>query len=86
MKVSDEFVVPLCRLHHREVHHARNELAWWSDLKIDPIEVARKLWLENHPKSASTLTEQDQNIISTEQPGTERPDVPTKAPAIGTDA
>ena len=47
MKVSDEFVVPLCRLHHREVHHAHNELAWY-DLKIDPIEVARKLWQRNH--------------------------------------
>lgn len=50
MKVSDEFVVPLCRLHHREVHHARNELAWWRDLKIDPIEVANRLWQESHAR------------------------------------
>jgi len=50
MKVSDEFVVPLCRLHHREVHHARNELTWWNDLKIDPIEVANKLWQESHAR------------------------------------
>lgn len=50
MKVSDEYVVPLCRLHHREVHHARNELAWWRDLKIDPLEVANKLWQESHAR------------------------------------
>ena len=50
MKVSDEYVVPLCRLHHREVHHARNELAWWRDLKIDPIEVANRLWQESHAR------------------------------------
>jgi hypothetical protein len=86
MKVSDEFAVPLCRLHHREVHHARNELAWWKDLKIDPIEVARKLWQENHSKSeASKLPEQDQKIISTEQTGTERPEALAEEPAIGTD-
>ncbi len=48
MKVSDEFAVPLCRLHHREVHHAGNELAWWNDLKIDPIEVARTFWQQSH--------------------------------------
>jgi len=50
MKVSDQFVVPLCRLHHRDVHHARNELAWWRDLKIDPIEMANKLWQESHAR------------------------------------
>jgi Rad52/22 family double-strand break repair protein len=48
MKVSDEFVVPLCRLHHREVHHARNERAWWNALKIDPLQIANKLWRQSH--------------------------------------
>src|SRR5262249_733335 len=28
-KVSDEFTVPLCRLHHRELHRSRNEPLWW---------------------------------------------------------
>jgi hypothetical protein len=27
-KVSDEFTVPLCRGHHREVHRSGNEAAW----------------------------------------------------------
>jgi len=66
MKVSDEFVVPLCRLHHREVHHARNELAWWRDLKIDPLEVANTLWQESHARlekaNTAKITEETQSI------------------------
>src|SRR5207245_1216335 len=43
-KASDEFVVPLCRIHHRLVHRVGNEAAWWRDAGIDPAESARKLW------------------------------------------
>jgi hypothetical protein len=43
-KASDEFVVPLCRIHHRLVHRVGNESAWWKDFGIDPVKVARKLW------------------------------------------
>ena len=43
-KASDEFAVPLCRVHHRAVHRARDEQAWWQASGIDPIQVARKLW------------------------------------------
>jgi hypothetical protein len=43
-KASDEFVVPLCRVHHREVHRAGDERAWWRQIRIDPLKVARKLW------------------------------------------
>jgi hypothetical protein len=43
-KASDEFAVPLCRVHHRAVHRARDERAWWKAAGIDPIKVARKLW------------------------------------------
>jgi ERF superfamily len=43
-KSSDEFVVPLCRTHHRAVHRAGDELAWWKAAGIDPLQVARKLW------------------------------------------
>jgi hypothetical protein len=47
-KVSDEFTVPLCRGHHREVHHCGNEAAWWRNARIDPTVAARALWLETH--------------------------------------
>ena len=45
-KVSDEFAVPLCRGHHRDLHESGNEAAWWHALGIDPIEIARQLWDE----------------------------------------
>jgi hypothetical protein len=43
-KVSDEFAVPLCRVHHRELHRAVNEVAWWTSHKIAPLMIATKLW------------------------------------------
>ena len=43
-KASDEFAVPLCRAHHRAVHRAGDERAWWKAAGIDPLKVARKLW------------------------------------------
>jgi ERF superfamily len=48
-KVSDEFTVPLCRGHHREVHRSGDEALWWNNAGIDPIVAARSLWLESHP-------------------------------------
>jgi hypothetical protein len=48
-KVSDEFTVPLCRGHHREVHRCGDEAAWWNNVGIDPTETARTLWLKTHP-------------------------------------
>ncbi len=47
-KVSDEFTVPLCALHHRDLHTTGNELAWWERKKIDPLSIARVLWAESH--------------------------------------
>ena len=47
-KVSDEFTVPLCRGHHRELHRSGDEAAWWKRLDIDPMPAARALWLESH--------------------------------------
>ena len=43
-KVSDEFTVPVCRLHHRELHRHGNEAAWWESIKIDPLPIAHRLW------------------------------------------
>jgi len=48
-KVSDEFTVPLCRTHHREVHARGDEAAWWQAPGIDPTAAARALWLKTHP-------------------------------------
>jgi hypothetical protein len=43
-KVSDEFAVPLCRTHHREVHRHGDEAAWWQSAGINPVAVAHRLW------------------------------------------
>jgi hypothetical protein len=48
-RASDEFTVPLCRGHHREVHRCGDEAAWWRGRGIDALGVARALWLETHP-------------------------------------
>jgi hypothetical protein len=47
-KVSDEFTVPVCRLHHRELHRQGDEAAWWNGLKIDPAPIAFALWQSTH--------------------------------------
>jgi hypothetical protein len=52
-RVSDEFMVPVCRLHHRELHRSGDEAAWWRRLNIDPLPVALKLW--QHTRSDSEL-------------------------------
>ena len=47
-KVSDEWVVALCRGHHREVHRHGDERDWWGKAGIDPNVAARSLWLQSH--------------------------------------
>ncbi len=45
LKVSDEFTVPLCRIHHRDVHSHGDEVAWWERRAIDPLVTSRTLWV-----------------------------------------
>jgi hypothetical protein len=56
LKVSDEFTVPLCRIHHRQLHQAGNEVTWWGNFNLKSLEVAKELWEQTHPKSASAVT------------------------------
>jgi ERF superfamily len=58
-KVSDEFTVPLCRGHHREVHRCGDEAAWWRSFGVDPTVVTRALWLETHPLSIAMAISAD---------------------------
>ena len=50
-KVSDEFTVPLCRVHHRAVHRTGDERTWWTTVKIDPTKIAQELWTETRGTS-----------------------------------
>jgi hypothetical protein len=43
-RVSDEFTVPVCRLHHRELHTHGDEKLWWKRINIDPLPIALRLW------------------------------------------
>ncbi len=57
IKVSDEFTVPLCRGHHRQLHQAGNEIAWWTTNNIDALPVARQLWEQTHPNEDQTQSQ-----------------------------
>jgi hypothetical protein len=63
-KVSDEFIVPLCRTHHREVHRSSDEVAWWKQSGIDALETAHKLWRETHAVLHETNEPRDVNVNS----------------------
>jgi hypothetical protein len=65
LKVSDEFTVPLCRVHHRELHRAGKEFEWWSKTGIEPLTIARELWLTTHP-----MLGQDSNLPDADASGT----------------
>jgi hypothetical protein len=80
-KASDEFAVPLCRVHHRAAHRAGDECAWWKAAGIDPVKIARNLWKqtrvnEGHvPPEAITQTPQP-GLASSSQPiGSPGPDI-----------
>jgi hypothetical protein len=70
-KVSDEFTVPLCRGHHREVHRFRDEADWWRTAGITPIVQARALWLQTHPLPMNRNESAGQDSGQRQQP-TER--------------
>jgi hypothetical protein len=63
-KVSDEFTVPLCRGHHREVHRCGDEAAWWRKAGIDPAAAARALWLKTHPLLARPRTVSTEGVLA----------------------
>jgi DNA recombination protein Rad52 len=47
LKVSDEFTVPLCVIHHTQNHSTGDERRWWREHNIDPLSVADRLWHES---------------------------------------
>jgi hypothetical protein len=55
-KVSDEFTVPLCRVHHQDLHRHGNERAWWANMNMAPLPVARELWNLSPTSAGSTAS------------------------------
>ena len=63
-KVSDRFTVPICRLHHRELHRRGNEREWWQTHGIDPLAIAARLWAMTHavaPADAEIVGDRDRS-------------------------
>jgi DNA recombination protein Rad52 len=59
IKVSDEFTVPLCAIHHRQLHNTTKEREWWQQRKIDPLMVAGTLWRESQRRSPDSAQAAD---------------------------
>jgi hypothetical protein len=53
-KVNDEYTVPLCRAHHADLHRHANEQAWWTNMQIAPLPIAKELW-QTSPVEADGL-------------------------------
>ena len=58
LRVSDEFTVPVCRVHHRELHCYGDEASWWAGVNVDPLHIALELWQRFH----ATPTREAQQI------------------------
>jgi len=82
-KVSDEFTVPLCRGHHREVHRCRDETEWWRKAGINPTFQARALWLQTHPLPMNSDERIDQGGGERQRPSDERGLVSETKPIAG---
>ena len=57
LKVSDEYTVPLCRGHHRELHQAGKETIWWASKNIDALKIARELWGQTRFSATRSATD-----------------------------
>jgi hypothetical protein len=50
IKVSDEFTVPLCAIHHNQIHTTGKEREWWQERNIDPVKIASGLWQQSRQR------------------------------------
>ena len=50
LKVPDDMTVPLCDMHHKELHAHGNEHRWWALQGVDPEE-----WIKQFKKTATDL-------------------------------
>ena len=51
LKVSDEFTVPLCAIHHHHIHTTGKEQEWWHERNIDPLKIASGLWQQSRKRN-----------------------------------
>jgi DNA recombination protein Rad52 len=51
IKVSDEFTVALCAVHHDELHRSGGEADWWKNRGLNPIPIASQLWAQSRQRT-----------------------------------
>jgi DNA recombination protein Rad52 len=68
LKVSDEFTVPLCAIHHSENHSTGDERKWWQTHNIEPLAIARRLWEESCKRGEHAAPDQKDMAIATHRP------------------
>lgn len=76
-KVSDEFTVPVCRVHHRELHRHGDEVAWWEGIRLDPLPIALRLWQHARLNGTAALSSEATDPKSAAANGTGRRSVAT---------
>jgi DNA recombination protein Rad52 len=84
-KVSDEWAVPLCNLHHRALHDCGAEETWWRAHNVDAVAEAVRLWskrrhsgsltappqtTQNHSESPLLLASSQETILAQSPGGT----------------
>jgi DNA recombination protein Rad52 len=63
LKVSDEFTLPLCNIHHDALHRSGDERAWWARHGlIDPLKIAARLWAASRNRSLDSRDERDGSV------------------------
>jgi len=67
LKVSDEFTVPLCGLHHDELHRSGSERKWWEKHQINSEPIAAELWARTRVPSGMRYDPALQRIIPSER-------------------
>ena len=63
LKVSDEFTVPLCRGHHRQLHQTGDERAWWDSHRVNALEIAERSLGENSCQDGSNVAAPSQHWL-----------------------
>ncbi|MGY8685532.1 hypothetical protein Q2941_48640 [Bradyrhizobium sp. UFLA05-153] len=63
-KVADRFTVPLCRLHHRDLHRRGHERAWWQKTGNAPLPIAKALWDRTHAPAPAELGKNRDHPVS----------------------
>jgi DNA recombination protein Rad52 len=63
-KVSDEFTVPLCSMHHDALHRVGDERSWWVAQAIDPLKVAEQLWAHSIGHREIAVTQDPMHVTA----------------------